>query len=91
MKENQWITHDDSRNITESTNKKNETFENNIIIINFDYNVVENIIVVVKIENKILRTMILRKIFRNKHIKENAFDEKTKSLIKWNIVRVVNK
>ena len=50
--------------------------------INFNYNVVEDIIVVVRIENKILRNIALKKNFRNKHIKKDVFNENTKFLIK---------
>ena len=46
--------HDDSRNVVKSINDKNEIFKNNIMNINFNYNVVENAVVVVKIKNKIL-------------------------------------
>ena len=52
--------HDDSRNIVKSIDDKNETFENNIMNINFDYNVVENVVIVVKIENKTLRNIALK-------------------------------
>ena len=46
--------------------------------INLDYNVVEDAVVIVKIENKILRNIALKQNFRNEHIKEDAFDENTK-------------
>ena len=46
--------------------------------INFDYNVVENAVVIVKIENKTLRNIALKQNFRNEHIKKNAFDKNTK-------------
>ena len=78
MREDQWITHDDSKNIVKLIDEKNKAFKNNIIIINLDYNIVEDAVVVVKIENKILRNIILRKNFRNEHIKKNAFNEDTK-------------
>ena len=37
--------------------------------INFDYNVAENAVVVVRIENEILRNIALRQNFQNEHIK----------------------
>ena len=78
MKEDRWVVHDDSKDIVESIDEKNEVFENNIMIINLDYNVVEDAVVVVKIENKILRNIALRQNFRNEHMRKNAFDENTK-------------
>ena len=54
MKKDRWIAHDDSRYIAKLINEKNEAFENNIIIINFDYKVAENAAAVVKTKNKIL-------------------------------------
>ena len=50
--------------------------------INLNYNVVENAVIIVKIENKILRNIVLKQNFRNKYIKKNAFDENIKLLIK---------
>ena len=52
------------------------------MIINFDYNVAENIIIVIKIKNKILLNITLKQNFRNKYIKKNVFNENTKFLIK---------
>ena len=49
--------------------------------INFNYNVVEDVIIVVKTENETLRNIILKQNFRNEHIKENVFDENIKFLI----------
>ena len=46
--------HDDSRNVIELINDKNETFKDNIMNISFDYNVAENVVAVVKTENKTL-------------------------------------
>ena len=46
--------HDGSKDIAESINNKNEVLENNIMNINFNYNVAENAVVVVKIENETL-------------------------------------
>ena len=50
--------------------------------INFNYNVAENAVVVVRIENETLRNIALKQNFRNKHIKKDAFDENTKFSIK---------
>ena len=52
--------YDDSRNVAESIDDKNKIFKNNIINISFDYNVAENVVVVVKIENKTLRNIALK-------------------------------
>ena len=52
--------HDDSKNVVELIDDKNEIFENNIMNINFDYNVAEDAVVVVKIENKTLRDIALK-------------------------------
>ena len=54
------ITHDDSKNVIESIDDENEIFENNIININFDYNVAENVVVVVKTKNETLRNTALK-------------------------------
>ena len=48
----------------------------------FNYNVAEDVVVVVRIENKILRNIALKQNFRNEHIKENVFDEDIKFSIK---------
>ena len=48
------------KNAAESIDDENEIFENNVMIINFDYNVVENVVVVVKIENKTLQDIALK-------------------------------
>ena len=74
--------HDGSKDVVESIDDKNEIFENNIMNINFDYNVAEDVVVVVRIENKTLRNIALKQNFRNEHIKENVSDENTKFLIK---------
>ena len=52
--------HDNLKDVVELINDENEIFENNIMNINFDYNVVENAAVVVKIENEILRNIALK-------------------------------
>ena len=49
--------------------------------ISFNYNVVEDAAVVVKIKNETLRNIALKQNFRNEHIKKDAFDENTKFLI----------
>ena len=51
--------HDDLKNVVELINNENEAFENNIMNINLDYNVVENVVVIVKIENETLRNIAL--------------------------------
>ena len=38
--------------------------------INLDYNVAENIVVIVRIENETLRNITLKQNFRNEHIKK---------------------
>ena len=70
------------RNIIKSINEKNKAFKNNIMIINFNYNVVEDIVIIVKIKNETLRNITLRRNFQNKHIKKNVFDENIKFSIK---------
>ena len=62
--------HDDSRNVVKLINNENKTFENNIMNINFNYNVIEDVVIIVRIENKILRNIALKQNFRNKHIKK---------------------
>ena len=52
--------YDNSKNVAESINDENETFENNIMNINLDYNVAEDVVVVVKTENKTLRNIVLK-------------------------------
>ena len=49
--------------------------------INLDYNVAENAVAVVRIENKTLQNIALKQNFRNEHIRKSAFDENTKFLI----------
>ena len=58
--------------------------------ISLDYNVVENIAVVVKTENKTLRNVVLKQNFRNKHIKKDVFNKDIKFSIEWNVVCAVN-
>ena len=52
------------------------------MIINFNYNIVENAVAVVKIRNETLRNIALRQNFRNEHMRENVFDENMRFLIK---------
>ena len=63
MKKDQRNAQNSSKDVVESINEKNKAFENNIIIINFNYNVAEDIIVVVRIENKTLRNIVLKRNF----------------------------
>ena len=90
MRKDRWIAHDGSKNVVESIDNENEVFENNIMNINFNYNVAENAAAVARIENETLRNIVLRKNFRNEHIKEDVSDEDMRFLIEWNVVRVVN-
>ena len=62
--------------------KKNKIFENNNLNINFNYNVVEDIVVVIKTENETLQNIVFKENFRNDHIKKNVFNENTKFSIK---------
>ena len=48
------------------------------MIISFNYNVVENAVVVVRTENETLRNIALKQNFRNEHMKKNISDENTK-------------
>ena len=48
------------------------------MIINFNYNVAENVVVVVKTENETLRNIALKQNFRNEHMRKNVFDENMK-------------
>ena len=48
------------------------------MIINFDYNVVEDAVVIIKIENEILRNIALKQNFKNEHIKKDVFDKNIK-------------
>ena len=82
MKEDRRNAQNSSKDVVESINDENETFKNNIMIINFDYNVAENAVVVIKTENETLRNITLKQNFRNEHMKESAFNENTKFLIK---------
>ena len=52
--------YDDSKDAVESIDNKHKAFENNIININFNYNVVENTVIVVKTENETLQDIALK-------------------------------
>ena len=65
-------------------------FKNNIMNINFDYNVVENAVAVVRTENEILWNIALKQNFWNEHIKKNVFNKNIRFSIEWNVVRAVN-
>ena len=52
--------YDDLRNVAESIDNKNKIFKNNIININFNYNVIKDVVVVVKIKNKTLQNIALK-------------------------------
>ena len=73
-----------------SINEDNETFENNVMNIRFNYNVVRNVAVTVKTKNWKLRDAAWAQNFRNKQIEEDAFDENTEISIERNITRAVN-
>ena len=90
LKEDRWIVYDDLKDVVELIDDKNEILENNIMNINFDYNVVEDAVAAVRIKNKTLRNIALKQNFRNKHIKKSVSDENMKFSIKWNVVRIVN-
>ena len=60
------------------------------MIINFNYNVAEDAVVVVRIENETLRNIALKQNFWNKHMRKNVFDENMRFSIKWNVARVIN-
>ena len=51
LRENQWNVHEISKDAVMSINKNNETFENNVMNIRSDYNVVRDVIVIIKIKN----------------------------------------
>ena len=73
-----------------SINENNEIFENNVMNIRFDYSVVRDVAVTVKIKNWKLRDAAWAQNFRNKQIEKDAFDENTEISIERNIARVVN-
>ena len=90
LKKDQWSVHEILKDAVMSINEDNETFENNVMNIRSDHNVVRNVAVIVKIKNWKLRNAAWAKNFRNEQIEENVFDEDTKISIKRNIIYVVN-
>ena len=52
LRKNRRDAQNSSRNAVELINDENEVLENNVMIINFDYNVAEDAVVVVKTENE---------------------------------------
>ena len=54
LRKDRWIAHDGSKDVVKSIDDENEVFENNIMNINFNYNVAENAIIAVRTENKTL-------------------------------------
>ena len=70
------------KDAAKSINEENEIFENNAMNINFNYNVVENAVVIVKIKNQKLRNIALTRNFRNELIEKNAFNKNTEISMK---------
>ena len=66
LKEDQWNVHEISKDTAISINENNETFENNVMNICSDHNVVRNVVVTVKIKNWKLRNAAWAQNFRNK-------------------------
>ena len=60
MKKDRRNAQNSSKDVIELIDDENEIFENNIMIINFNYNVAENVVVVVEIENKIIQNITLK-------------------------------
>ena len=60
LKKDRRNAQNSSKNVVESIDDENEIFKNNVIIINFNYNVAENVVVVVRIENETLRNIALK-------------------------------
>ena len=54
LKENRRNAQNNLKDVVESINDENEIFKNNVMIINFNYNVAENAVIIVKTENKTL-------------------------------------
>ena len=90
LKENQWDVYEILKDAVMSINEDNETLKNNIMNIRFNYNVVRNVAVIVKIKNWKLRDAAWAQNFRNKQIKKDAFDEDIKILTEKDIIRAVN-
>ena len=51
LRKNQWDVYKISKDAVMSINENNETFENNVMNICFNYSVVRNVAVIVKIKN----------------------------------------
>ena len=81
LKKDRRDAQNSSKNAVESIDDENKVFENNVMIISLNYNVAEDVAVVVKTENKTLRDIALGRNFRNEHIKKDVSDENTKFLI----------
>ena len=81
MRKNRRNAQNNSKNAVKSINVENEILENKIMNINFNYNVVEDTVVIIRTENETLRNIALRQNFQNEHIKKNVFDENTRFLI----------
>ena len=82
LKKDQRNAQNSSKDAAESINDENEIFKNNVMIINFNYYVVEDAVIVVKIKNKTLQNIALKQNFRNEHMKKNIFDKNTRFSIK---------
>ena len=54
LKKDRRNAQNNSKNVAESIDDENEVFENNVMIINFNYNVIKDAVAVVKTENKTL-------------------------------------
>ena len=65
MRKDQWDVYEISKDAVMSINKDNEIFENNVINIRFDYNVVKDVAVTVKTKNWKLRNAAWTQNFRN--------------------------
>ena len=60
MKKDRRNAQNNLKDAVELIDDENEIFENNVMIINFNYNVVEDAVVVVRTENKILQNIVLK-------------------------------
>ena len=66
LREDQWNVHKISKNAVMSISNNNKTFKNNVMNIRSDYNVVRDVVVIVKIKNWKLRNAAWAQNFRNK-------------------------
>ena len=78
MKKDRRDAQNSSKDVAESIDNENKVFKDNVMIINLNYNVAENVAVVVRIENKTLQNIALKQNFRNEHMRKNVFDENIK-------------